>query len=51
MGNDIDVVGCDDEDNGRSCACHVVCGTDLHIGDVLIFRWVLFLSMIKQRKS
>ena len=41
MGNDIDIIGCNDGDNGRSCAYHVVCGTNLHIGNVLIFRWAV----------
>ena len=41
MGNDVDVVGCDDGDNGRSCASHIVCGTHLHTGDVIIFRWAV----------
>jgi len=41
MGNDVDVVGCDDGSNGRSCASHVVCGTHLKVGDVVIFRWAV----------
>jgi len=43
MGNDIDVVRCGDGDNGRSYASHIICGTHLKVGDVLIFRWAVIL--------
>jgi hypothetical protein len=36
---DVDVVGCDEGTNGRSCLNHDVCGSQIQIGDILVFRW------------
>ena len=38
---DIDVVGCDEGSNGRSCLNHDVCGTQIQVGDIFIFRWAV----------
>lgn len=35
----VDVVGCDEESNGRSCISHEVCGKYVQTGDILVFRW------------
>lgn len=34
-----DVVGVDNEDNGRSCESHIACGKYVDVGDVLLCRW------------
>lgn len=35
----VDVVGCDEGTNGRSCISHEICGKYVQTGDILVFRW------------
>lgn len=34
-----DVVGVDNEDNGRSCESHIACGKYVDVGDILLCEW------------
>ncbi|KAE9293091.1 hypothetical protein PR003_g24591, partial [Phytophthora rubi] len=34
----VDIVGCDVGDGGRSCTTHEICGTELKVDDVIVFR-------------
>lgn len=34
----VDVVGCDESDQGRSCSSHPVCGQHVLVGDIVTFR-------------
>ena len=38
---DVDVVGCDDPSDGRSCLNHEIYGTQIQVGDIFIFRWAV----------
>jgi hypothetical protein len=35
----VDIIGCDEGSDGRSCISHEVCGKFVQVGDILVLRW------------